>query len=96
MGYSRKSRNIVRTEEEKDCCSVAGLSSICMMICLVKNSDGVPWRVIRPMQMQQASTCIDVKLNERQIVLHRKFWSHEVINQLKSMYSLIITPTPLR
>ncbi len=35
---------------------MAGLSSICMTICLVKNSDGVSWRVIlnpRPMQMQQ-------------------------------------------
>lgn len=24
MGYSRKSRNIVRTEEEKDCCGHGG------------------------------------------------------------------------
>ena len=43
-----------------------------------------------------ASTSMDVKLNERQIVLHRKFWSHEVIDQLKSMYSLMKTPTSLR
>ncbi len=43
-----------------------------------------------------ASTCMDVKLNERQILLHREFWSHEVINQLKIMYSLMITPTSLR